>query len=179
QAPLFNLKPSQDSPARLGFIAVDFPVTISFKVRSDSDYGLTATAHGAGDFFTVNGVQITTWGIPADPSHDSLRMTVPESLNCQSPCNAPGNKRPMGFDEIPFMSNGTSCTGTSGVKFDLTAQQLPGQLFTATVPLPGFTGCDSVPFAPTLTAQPTSNAAGGPTGLDFDIQIPQDGLSQP
>jgi len=42
----------------------------------------------------------------------------------------------------------------------------------------GFTGCGQTPFNPSLTVGPTSQMAGGPTGLDIEMKLPQQGLDE-
>ncbi|MFL5872197.1 MAG: hypothetical protein ACJ75T_01805 [Solirubrobacterales bacterium] len=38
------------------------------------------------------------------------------------------------------------------------------------------TGCDGVPFTPKIAAQPTSKLASNPSGLDFELSLPNQGL---
>ena len=83
--PVYMMQPpGGDVVARLGFIAGVFPTFIDLKLRSEGDYGLTAEISDA----TANGRLIkadtTTWGVPADHSHDTERCTSKEvfSQNC-------------------------------------------------------------------------------------------------
>jgi hypothetical protein len=175
--PLYNLPATESSPARLGFIAVVVPVVINFKLRSDGDYGLTAEALGATDLFPVFSVQTITWGVPADPSHDSLRMTPNEASNCGFICEVPGGTRPSGLPPRPFMTNPTSCEPNQHVEFATTSYALPGQTFTALAPFPQMTGCERVPFEPTISLQPTTKSADSPSGLDVDLTQSQGGLN--
>jgi hypothetical protein len=46
-------------------------------------------------------------------------------------------------------------------------------------PQRGTTGCAAVPFEPSFKAQPTSEEADAPTGLEVDIEVPQNGLEEP
>jgi Domain of unknown function DUF11 len=46
-------------------------------------------------------------------------------------------------------------------------------------PIVGIDECATVPFAPSFTATPTSSAADSPTGLDVNVSMPQQGLSEP
>ena len=41
------------------------------------------------------------------------------------------------------------------------------------------TGCSRLGFAPTITAQPTTKAATSPTGLDFSLNVKDEGLGNP
>jgi len=43
----------------------------------------------------------------------------------------------------------------------------------------GTEGCEEVPFEPTPRLQPTTPAADSPSGLHFEIQMPQHGLNEP
>src|SRR5262249_36513662 len=43
----------------------------------------------------------------------------------------------------------------------------------------GMIGCGKLSFAPTITAQPTSKAATSPTGLDFSLDVEDEGLANP
>lgn len=43
----------------------------------------------------------------------------------------------------------------------------------------GLTGCDQLPFDPTLTARPATTASPGPSGWTFDLAIPQDRITDP
>lgn len=174
--PIYNLPGSAKSPARLGFIAVFFPVIIEFSLRSDGDYGLNASSRAATDFLDLNSVEVVTWGVPSDPSHDSLRMTPGEANNCGFPCGAPnGSSRPSNLGPTPFMTNPTSC-GPKQVDFAVTTYMLPGTVFTDTASMGDISGCDKLPFEPSISLTPTTEAAESPSGLDVDLQIPQVGL---
>jgi hypothetical protein len=43
----------------------------------------------------------------------------------------------------------------------------------------GFTGCSKLGFAPSITAKPTTRAAESPTGLDFSLDVHDEGLTSP
>ena len=172
--PLWNLQPTDDSPARLGFIGFAYPVVIDFNVRSDSDYGVTATVRGTNNHYSVSGVGTTTWGVPADPSHDQFRMSHLESYFAALGFGP--EPRPSTLPPTPFMSNATSCS-PANIHSDVTIYELLDQHYPADAPLEALTGCDAVPFEPKMTASPTSQAANAPSGLDFSLEIPQEGLT--
>jgi hypothetical protein len=182
--PLYNLEPPAGTTALLGFYVNTVPVTISAGVRSGGDYGITAVGANAQQSLNIIGVRGEVWGIPADPSHDTLRDDCLSAANGQptgKSCPSADAADPKAFFTLP-----TSCTGP--VKTELRAIGWEGGLDTASFlshdnaepPNPiGSDGCNNVPFEPTLTARPTTNVADSPSGLDVDLHIPQDKLDDP
>src|SRR5262249_48128270 len=103
--PVYMMVPPEGSDvvARLGMVAGLFPTLIDFSVRSErqDDFGLTAEIHNASPDEEFVQADVTTWGVPADPSHDTERCTPREafSLLCvESP------KRPPGSRPLPFLT---------------------------------------------------------------------------
>ena len=168
--PVFNLVPPhpEKEMARFGFSGASFPVYIDIKIRSASDYGATAVVYGAAGFTSVVRAETTLWGNPADPRHDKLRMNAGEALTCGGVCA--GNETDL--PPTVFLTNPSACQ-EGKVDFTATSYQLPGQLFTASAPLPPITDCQGLPFAPTFAAEPTSHVAGAPTGLRTTLVLPQ------
>ena len=176
--PIYNMEPPADGSAvaRLGFYAKFFPTLINIRVRSESDYGLTASLEGIGSLIPLLSAKTTIWGVPADESHDPLRITPHEALACGgSPCTAPGGEpRHSGLLPAPFLSNATQCESPQRFELSAASYAEPAQPVTEVVQLPALTGCGKLGFAPSFTAVPTSREAAMPTGLDVDLQIPQD-----
>lgn len=174
--PVYNMEPSGDGVARLGFIAEVFPTFIDIKLRSDSDYGLTATVEGAGSLIPLLAANTTIWGVPAAESHDPFRITPYEAVYCGGePCTAPGEAtRKSGLVPAPFVTNPTRCGIPLEIKMTTTSYALPGQPAVAGAQLPSATGCGGLGFDPTLTLTPTLREAAAPTGLDSELIIPQD-----
>lgn len=168
--PVYNMpSPGGDVVARLGFVAVSFPIFIDVKIRSGSDYGLTATIVHAPANSRLTGATTTLWGVPADESHDEERFSPVEAIECFGPCGGP---KPSGLNPVPFMTNPTAC-GPQRVGFAADSYPLPERVVTASAPLPDVTGCDKLSFAPSLSVVPTSRRAEAPTGLDTNLTIPQ------
>jgi hypothetical protein len=178
--PIYNLQPPHpdEEVARLGFYGGLYPVFIDIKVRTASDYGVTATVHSAPGQAPLLEGETTLWGNPADPSHDPYRLTAVEAPNCNATgtaCEAPGGKRESTIplaERKPFMTNPSACQPMS-VGFAVTSYQLPGQVFTATAPMDPITDCTGLPFNPSFSATPTNPTAGAPTGLRTTLTIPQ------
>jgi hypothetical protein len=171
--PLYNLPAPSDDVARLGFIAAFIPIFLEVDLRSGSDYGLTVRASGVENQIPINSIHSKTWGVPANPVHDTERLTPLEALICEdgTPCFV-GGSRTSALSPEPFMTNPASC-GPASFGFALTAYQLPGQLFTASASAGDIAGCQKVQFHPALAIAPTSHRAGAPTGLETDLTMPQ------
>src|SRR4051794_13523039 len=67
--------PGGDVVARLGTIAGVYPTFIDFRLRSEDDYGLIAEVNDDPVAANLVKVETTTWGVPADESHDTERCT--------------------------------------------------------------------------------------------------------
>ena len=174
--PLYSLEApaNSDIVARFGFIGVIYPFVIDFRLRP-GDHGITATLDSSGQAFVMS-AYVTTWGVPSDPSHDGQRMTFQDVINCGGPCNGPS---PSGVQPTAFLSNPTSCSGPLQVNIAASSFAAPNTFDSQSAELPGMTGCDQVPFNPSVSLQPTSTEADSPTGLDVNLSVPQPGLTDP
>ena len=184
--PVFNMVPASDEPAQFGFNLAGTVVTLDAQFRSGSDYGLTLTIADMPQALAVAGLSLTLWGVPADASHD-LERTCPGQPD---PWRG-GFTCPSGAYRTAFLRNPTSCDDAS-LPTTLTVDSWThsGVFKSATslshlppaYPSPpsawgaqlGLTGCEAVPFDPSLTAAPASTAqAGQPVAFSFDLNLPQ------
>jgi len=166
--------PGGDVAARVGTIAAVFPTFIDFRVRSEGDYGLTADVTDASAEARLIRLETTTWGIPADPSHDTERCTPIEAIHfCQvSPARPPGSR------PLPFFTNPTRCGVPLEMRAAASSWVEPQRFDTASASFPQITGCNKLPFGPDLTVEPTSHQAGQPSGADVTIRLPaSDGVN--
>ncbi len=186
--PVFNLVPPPNVPARFGINAAGSIIVFDAGVRSGGDYGLTVRVHNVPEGLPILGTSVTFWGVPSDSSHDFERAC--------SGVVGPGLGGPSCTSGEParaFLRNPTSCTDTGvGLPTTLSVDSWfnPTSVQSRTVfshALPAFplspadwgaqqgpTGCASVPFDPTLSAQPVDgSSAGAPAGMAFDITLPQ------
>jgi hypothetical protein len=184
---VFNMVPPAGVAARLGFNVAGTVVTLDGGVRGDGVYRLTAHLGDVSEGLALAGSTLTLWGVPADKSHNSVRACPGEY--------PPWNNGPVCTTEATpraFLRNPTACTAPGeGLPTTLTVDSWanPGVFTTATSvshDAPGFpaapsewgtpvgpTGCDLVPFAPTLAATPALPAAGGGSPIGFDLTVPQ------
>jgi hypothetical protein len=162
--------PGGDVVARLGTIAGVFPTFIDIRVRSQSDYGLVAEISDATAAANLISVESHLWGVPAAPVHDTDRCTPKEAFgNCVT-----SESRPPGSRPLPFLTNPTRCGIPLPVGIDASSWLEPGldPAKEVSASLGPITGCNSLPFGPSLEAEPTSHHTSAPTGLDLTIKLP-------
>ncbi len=163
--------PGGDVVARLGTFAGTFPIFIDLRLRSGSDYGLTAEVVDAPAVARLVELDTTLWGVPASPVHDTERCTALEAFE-EKCANLP--KRPPGGQVLPFLTNPTRCGVPLEVGVNASSwvepEFKPGN--EARTSMPAISGCDSLPFGPSLEAVPTSHHTSTPTGLDLTIKLP-------
>jgi hypothetical protein len=182
---IYLLEPSDGEPARLGITVnlqgvgttlVQVPLTAS----AADGYAVTAATSDIASTFkaenvALDGFTLTLWGVPADPSHDAQRGT------CLAEFGLTGNQCPSDLPRVPFIENPTDCSGTPVTTLLTDSYDNPGSLQTYTSqaigpdgqPIAASTGCEQVPFEPSLEVQPDNTQAGGPAGLNVDLKVPQ------
>jgi hypothetical protein len=189
-SPIFNLEPPPGGVVRLGFRALGVPVIADVGLKQSGEYNAVAASRKISQAIAVFSGAIQLWGVPADPVHDPFRgercveaggVLSFEELNF-APEGA-SKKCPSGLEPKPFLNLPASCTGPLKTHWQAVswAQQdkvLEGDLFSTDNGEPqGLTGCGKVPFDPAVKAEPSSKSAESPTGLDFDLDFAQPGLT--
>jgi hypothetical protein len=187
--PIYNLEYPPGTAARLGFVALNVPITIDVGVNPDPPYNLVATLNSTPQSLLIYGSSVTLWGNPASPAHDALRgdcVGNPAELT-DEPVSL--GKCPAKVAEAPFITLPRSCEGPLDTVFTASSWAAP-DVFTAPQaatthddslpPSPtGMTGCGKLSFHPTIDAKPTTEAASSPTGLDFSLDVEDEGLNNP
>jgi len=168
--PIYMMRPpGGDVVARLGFIAGIVPVYIDATVRTASDYGLTLEIIDAATAVKLIRSKATTWGVPADPSHNTERCTPTEVFLNGCKVSPP---RPPGVRALPFLTNPTRCGVPLQMRVGAASWVEPHRFDTRSASFPEIAGCDRLPFGPSLTIEPTSHRAAAPTGLDITARLP-------
>ncbi|HEU4738059.1 MAG TPA: hypothetical protein VFS54_03130, partial [Solirubrobacterales bacterium] len=171
--PIYNMtSPGGEVVARLGFFAGPYPTLVNVRVNP-IDYSLEAAVEGASAAAAVIGAKTTLWGVPADESHDSLRLTPEEAIEEVQPPPRESNQ-----PEIPFLSNPTDCTLQRQISVTVRSYQEPDNPKSKSAPFPGVGGCEKLVFKPSITLTPTNPEAFAPTGVDAVVKIPQDETPQ-
>jgi hypothetical protein len=166
---VYNLDPPPGHVAKFGFLAISVPVTVEAELEPTPPYNIVARVTNITNAITFFASKLTLWGVPADPAHDAER----------------GGKAEV--PEVPFLTVPRACEGPLTTSFEALSWQ--GSLFSQSIfthddsepPQPlGFTGCEKVGFAPQRAdVQPTTDQAGSPSGLDFNLDIEDESLADP
>jgi hypothetical protein len=178
---LFNISHGPDVPARFGFKYSAVIGLITARVRP-GDYGISSGSLAISQGELVEGARVILWGVPGDPSHDSLRQDHIQYLQAVPSFNAPqlpGYWKSVQLKQ-PFFTMPTSCTD-SPVPFTIRGDswEEPGvfdeETVTADEDGTPFTveGCEKLPFNPSAAARSISREADAPSGLSVDIHVPQ------
>lgn len=169
--PVYMMKPpGGDVVARLGTIAGIYPTFIDFRVRSESDYGITSEIVNAPAAARLVKIESTFWGVPAAPAHDNERCTPKEVFNkgCVT-----SDSRPPGSNETPFFTNPTRCGVPLSVGVNASSwvepELKPGDEVQTS--LGEITGCNLLPFGPKVEIRPTNHHTSAPTGLEIAIKL--------
>lgn len=166
---LFNMVPPYGYAAELGFNVLGTVVLLQAYVRP-GDHGIDVISHDTTTTIAVSEVEIETWGVPADPSHDIYRgACIGDAGQGPSGLPCPSKVRPQAFLRMP-----SSCSGAP-TAFGAESNSYGDQGDWSKAPMPGPTmvGCDMVPFAPSLSVYPTGTATSSPTGVSVKMSLPQ------
>jgi hypothetical protein len=163
---VFNLVPPPGAVAKLGFSVVQVPVTLELALDQSPPYSGEVRLRGTPQVIPFFSSELALWGTPADEANDAER-------------GGPSDAAPR-----PFLTLPRSCTGPLELTFSATSWQ--GDSFTESIethgeagePL-GMTGCSKLGFGPSISAQPTAKAASSPTGLDFSLDVADEGIVNP
>ena len=185
---VYNLVPPPGVAARLGFDVLGVRIVLDIGVNPNPPYNLRATVSNIPQVIFIYGSSFTLWGNPANAGHDPLRGKCLDSLTDSVDPVSRGICH-VEAEETAFLTLPRACKGPLATIFSADSWQEPG-LFTepqtalthdgAVPPNPlGMSGCDKLGFHPTISAKPTSRAASSPSGLDFSLDVQDEGLTNP
>jgi hypothetical protein len=180
--PVYEMQAPQGTTALFGFNVAGTVVHVSAEVRSGSDYGITANSVNISSVIPLAGATFTFWGTPADSHWDPVRggcMVTATGLPKENTASCPAL---VDLPVKPFFRLPTTCVGpvTTSILADTWQSGIATDSFLShdhTGPV-GNTGCKEVPFEPTFSAQPETDRTESPTGLDFELEVPQEGLEE-
>lgn len=183
-SPIFNIEPEAGEPARFGFFAPGdgTPVVLNTGVRSEAgeDWGVNLSSAQIPEDSGISSARLTFWGVPGRALHDEARgWGCLAETQGRSPgstlegCDHYEESKPRAFVTLP-----TSCTGPLSSSLEVDSWAVPNpQTWPAEEDIPGMTGCESVPFSPSIETAPTTHAASSPSGLTFGLNFDSEDLT--
>jgi len=176
--PVFNLVPRPGTAATLGFVALKLPVTIDVGVSHSPPYNIAVSLADSPQGGQFLGSEVTIWGVPGDPSHDPFRGSCLDALNFSEDPVSQGTCK-TSLAPRPFLTLPRSCSGPLTSHFEASSWQSPALVSgDASTPL-GIDSCSELLFGPTIAARPTTTAAESAAGLEFDVDVEDEGLTSP
>jgi hypothetical protein len=185
--PLFSLEPSVGEPARFGFETPLGPVVLDTSLRTGGDYGVVITVPDITDAFGFVGSQVTFWGVPADPRHDTSRgsclvkdRVFEEAEKGESSCVVQEKAQPLLV--LPTACTGPLHTSVEGDSWENIGQfSQPGEYtLSNSIGEPyGIDGCNRLNFEPSVTVAPDGQQGSTPTGLTVGVHVSQKGSLNP
>jgi hypothetical protein len=168
--PIYNMAPGPGSPLQLGFSVAEFTSLQFASIKTEEGYGARITAPNLPR--EASAATATIWGNPADKSHDPERGILGGETSDALP--------------LPFLTMPADCAAPPEVTVSVDSKLDPGNFSKETVSLldaaekpTSLSGCEAVPFDPKIAAQPTSKLTSNPSGLDFELKLPNQGLLSP
>ncbi len=193
--PLYNLVPPPGVAARVGFMVLGVPITVDGTLQAEHPYRTQAHATNISQAIFFYGSITTLWGDPGSPAHDLQRgscLVVDKVSGPDEPVLS-GDECPLDSGQrTAFTTAPRSCTGPLKTlveafswpiwSLDPQGSLVPGpslhDSFTAETPS-GMVNCPALDFEASVSAQPTTDHAESPTGLQFDLAISDPGLTNP
>src|SRR3954447_7024305 len=193
-APVYNIEAAPGEPNKFGVYIAPVPITIDARLSESPPYPIVAGPVNTSQLDETVGSEFTLWGVPADPRHDPLRGRYIDIVSGDSlgECH-------VNLAEKPFLTTPRACVGPLASRYESDSWIHPGTYLPNGRPdlsdpnwlfgealthdendIPqGFTGCGKLGFNPEIDAKPTSKAATSPTGLDFSLDVEDEGLTNP
>jgi hypothetical protein len=165
-SPIWNLTPEHGVPGEFGFIdeASNTHVFYVHVVPTPEGYVLRAVSPEIAQT-TLSHIAVTVYGNPAarDQSNHAQVPFFTDPTNCSG-----GNLK------ATIWVDSWQNPGTHNPDGTPTNLEAPGSGWVkATSESPPVIGCDLLQFTPELFAQPTTHQADTPSGLEFELKLPQ------
>jgi hypothetical protein len=177
---VYNLEPPPGLPAKLGFWTGGVPVTIELGVSETPPFNIVGGPRNVSQILEILTSRFTIWGVPASPAHDSMRGKCVKSTGGSSGiCEAD-------ISEKPFLTLPRACAGPLATPYRAFSWQSPGEFVEGGALTHdssgnprGMSGCGQLEFAPETSARPSARSAESSSGLDFTIDVLDEGLANP
>jgi hypothetical protein len=191
--PLFNLTPATGEPARFGFEVLRNPVILDTALRDGpgEDYGVTVNVENITQLVGFQSATVTFWGTPEDQSHNEARgwgCLLGRVKAVGRPCIPSVEPHPAAFLTMPTNCTTPFAPTVSGESWPRKTSPESEPVAATFAPVEyklqdeaknplSLTGCNQLAFSPTIKAEPTTDSASSPSGLDFNLNFDDEGLA--
>lgn len=165
--PVYTMDPPPGMPAQLGFQVQGVPVLINARLRP-TDFGVDLVSELTNTTLPITEVEVSVWGIPADPSHDTVRG---ECFATEYGAN--GGHCPTSAPRRAYVRLPTQCNAPLRWAIEMDSYEEPGVYKRKDTTTPRQVGCNQLEFTPSMAAKPSTNLADSPSGLDLNLHLPQ------
>ena len=182
--PVFNLVPAPGEPARFGIEFAKVTVPLTTRVLTDSSYAVEVSAQNISQVAATIGSQVTFWGVPGDPRHNSSRGweclaggRFEHARESAPACPASAGDPGSAFLTLPALCTQPETTVTAqSWPYGPYAREEAGGTVSYTFPS-RLSGCEALSeaFAPSIEVEPETHAASTPSGLTVNVDVPQEG----
>jgi hypothetical protein len=172
---IYNMVPPKGKAADFAFNAGIF-VTGHIYPELDpaQNYAIRTVSPEISSLVQPTGAEVVFWGVPGDPAHDKFRYYQENKHEDEAALGA----KFEGAAIRPLLTNPMDCGfDNGGTRTRIESYQQPG-VFSPAQEYPvalNVSGCEDprIRFKPQVSLQPDSTDAGGPTGLDVHLEVPQ------
>jgi hypothetical protein len=180
--PVFNMVPRDGRVAELGFYNLGVPFHIQASVLSGDEYKVRTVVSEISQAVRIERIKVTLWGDPASQIHDPQRgsnYACPFDQDNLFYCANPeffvftNGGFSAGVERRWFLSNPTVCGVAPQATVRVRSWQEPERWVSATAADEPITGCDALRFEPSVEARFAGAGPGAPSGLTFDLNVPQ------
>jgi hypothetical protein len=183
--PLVSVVPEEGQSAEFG-LENRFHLTfklVAHLVHTAQGYGITVVGQGI-PLIGLTEIELTFWGVPADPSHDTQRGLFCYPYRALNNCDYPeGGDQKNGAVPAPFLTMPADCAAgpeTATLRADSWQEPVryengvivEGKYAEASSTLPAATGCNQLAFHPTIGIDPDTQLADSPVGLGVSLGVP-------
>jgi hypothetical protein len=171
---VYAIEPAPGEPAAFAYTVGELgtPVRLDTSVLSNGDYGVRVTAPDISEQGQLISSLVTIWGVPAD--HDGPGSDFDTDHWERAGAGDLPFGGPSGAARVPLLTNPTQCSEPLSSTLSTDAWAEPGVFLSAQPATVGtLTGCETLPFFPSISMLPDTFQAGAPAGYHFDLKVPR------
>jgi hypothetical protein len=161
---IYNVTPS---PGELGALVLFLPtgrVWLDLALRADGDYGLSVAANDLPEVEGLISMTLTLWGVPAAYDGTGADHVLAADAGFGNPSPA---------QPARFLTSAGTCGAPPDSTLSADSWAAPGVFSEASSATPALTGCNRLPFDPSLMVASDANEADTPSGYELDLHVPQ------